>query len=59
MRILCVHLPIILKNSRHTVAIACGDNKVAAIMGALRTGIIDTLITDEYTARKILEKLSD
>ena len=48
-----------LKNSRHTVAIACGDNKVAAIMGALRTGIIDTLITDEYTARKILEKLSD
>lgn len=45
-----------IKNSRRSIAIACGDNKVAAISGALRTKIIDTLITDEYTARKILQK---
>ncbi len=44
-----------IKNSTHTIAIACGDNKVSAISGALRTKIINTLITDEYTARKILE----
>ncbi len=44
-----------IKNLPQTIAIACGDNKVMAICGALRTRIIDTLITDEYTARKILE----
>lgn len=44
-----------IRNSKQTIAIACGDNKVLAISGALRTKIIDTLITDEYTARKILE----
>ena len=44
-----------LKNAGEIIAIACGDNKVSAILGALRTNIIDTLITDEYTARKILK----
>jgi len=43
-----------LKNAKETVAIACGDDKVEAIIGALHTGTIDTLITDEYTAKKIL-----
>ena len=46
-----------IKNSKQTIAIACGDDKVTAISGALRTQIIDTLITDEYTAKNILEKL--
>lgn len=45
-----------IKNAKQTIAIACGDDKATAISGALRTKIIDTLITDEYTARKILEK---
>lgn len=45
-----------LKNATDTVAIACLDDKCEAIKGALKTGIIDTLITDEYTARKILSK---
>lgn len=45
-----------LKNAKNTVAIACLDDKCEAIKGALKTGIIDTLITDEYTARKILIK---
>lgn len=44
-----------IKNSKQTIAIACGDDKVMAISGALHTNIIDTFITDEYTARKILE----
>ena len=40
-----------------TVAIACGDSKLKAITGALRTGIVDVLITDEYTAQHILERI--
>lgn len=44
-----------INNAAHTIAIAYGDNKATAIAGALRTGIIDTLITDEHTARKTLE----
>lgn len=44
-----------IKNAKESIAIACGKEKAAAIVGALRTKIIDTLITDEYTARQILE----
>lgn len=43
-----------LKNAKKTIAIACGSDKIEAIIGALRTKAIDTLITDEYTARRIL-----
>ncbi|MBQ4543286.1 MAG: hypothetical protein IJA19_03860 [Clostridia bacterium] len=43
-----------LKNAKETVAVACGQDKTSAIAGALRTGLINTLITDEYTARRIL-----
>lgn len=46
-----------LKNAKHTIAIACGDDKTQAIAGAMRTQLIDTLITDEYTASKILKTL--
>ncbi|MBE6934709.1 MAG: sugar-binding transcriptional regulator, partial [Ruminococcaceae bacterium] len=35
--------------------IACGKEKAEAIAGALQTKMIDTLITDEYTARRVLE----
>ena len=44
-----------LKNAKETVAIACGDDKVSAIKGALKTGLVDVLITDEYTARQLGE----
>lgn len=47
-----------LKNAKQTVAIACGDDKADAIIGALRTGTIDTLITDEYTAKRVLSFLN-
>ncbi len=45
-----------IRNAKQTIAIACGNAKVRAIRGALRTGLIDTLVTDEYTARRILEQ---
>ena len=43
-----------LKNAKETIAIACGKEKAEAIAAALRTSAIDTLITDECTARQIL-----
>lgn len=43
-----------LKNAGQTIAIACGDHKAKAIVGALRTNLLDVLITDEYTAQKVL-----
>ena len=46
-----------LKNSKQTIAIACGEDKTNAIIGALRTKMIDTLITDEYTAKCIISAL--
>lgn len=46
-----------IKSAKESIAIACGEEKAQAIAGALRTGMIDTLITDEYTARQILATL--
>jgi len=43
-----------LKNAKQTIAVACGKDKSEAIIGALKTQMIDTLVTDEYTAKKIL-----
>lgn len=43
-----------LKRSKETIAVACGKAKTVALFGALRTGLIDTFITDEYTAKRIL-----
>lgn len=44
-----------LRRAKHTVGVACGDEKVRAIAGALKTGLLDVLITDEYTAAQVLE----
>ena len=44
-----------IKNAKESIAIACGKEKAEAIAGALRTNMIDTLITDEYTARQVLQ----
>ncbi len=43
-----------LKAINNVILVACGDKKVEAIRAALRTKCIDTLITDETTARNIL-----
>jgi deoxyribonucleoside regulator len=37
------------------VAVAAGRRKVEAILGALRTGCVDVLVTDEPTADAILK----
>ncbi len=44
-----------LTNTGEVIAIACGNDKTNAIRSALRTSLIDTLITDEYTAAMILK----
>lgn len=44
-----------LHHARHVVAVASGAAKGEAILGALRTGLIDVLVTDDFTARKVLE----
>lgn len=43
-----------LKAVKEKIAVAYGDDKIEAIIGAIRAGFIDTLITDEYTARQLL-----
>ncbi len=48
-----------LKKAKQIIAIACGDNKLSAIIGALRTGMIDTLVIDECTAQKLLNKVKN
>lgn len=48
-----------LRKAGETVAIACssdGNDKIDAICGALRTGLVDTLVTDEHTAQKVLKR---
>ena len=47
-----------LKNVRRAVGIAGGERKTAAILGAIRGGLINVLITDEPTAALLLEKES-
>ena len=44
-----------LRRCKQAVAIACGNHKANAIACALRTGLLNTLITDEYTAKAVLE----
>ncbi len=36
------------------IALAGGQSKTAAIKGALRTGVIDLLVTDKFTAERLL-----
>ena len=45
-----------LKNGGKKIAVAYGDDKAEAIVGGIKAGFVDVLITDEYTARRILEK---
>ncbi len=43
-----------LKTVKEKIAVAYGDDKTQAIVGAINAGFVDTLITDEYTAKQIL-----
>jgi deoxyribonucleoside regulator len=44
-----------LQAAGQVIAIASGIEKARAICGALRTGVIDTLVTDEQTAQAICQ----
>lgn len=48
-----------LKHAKHSLAIAAGSNKVVSIIGALRTGVIHYFVTDENTARQVLDLLGN
>ena len=47
----------ILKNIPNVVAIAGGEDKTEAIIGCLASGVIDTLITTDMTAERIVRTL--
>jgi DNA-binding transcriptional regulator LsrR (DeoR family) len=44
-----------LKGAKKIIGIAAGIEKDYSIVGALRTGIIDTFISDEQTAKAVLK----
>ena len=44
-----------LRHAGTVVAVAGGAAKVPAILGALRTGLIHVFVTDDITARRVLE----
>ena len=43
-----------LRKIKPVIAVAGGEDKASATLGALRTGCIDVIITDERTAQKVL-----
>ncbi|MDK2896319.1 MAG: lsr operon transcriptional repressor [Candidatus Atribacteria bacterium] len=45
-----------LRGMKNVIGIAGGANKVEAILGALRGGLVKVLLTDELTAEAVLEK---
>ena len=45
-----------LKSLNRVIGVSAGSNKVDAILGALRAGLLDVLITDEDTAEAVLAK---
>jgi DNA-binding transcriptional regulator LsrR (DeoR family) len=47
-----------LAKLNNVVAIACGTEKTEAIVGALRTGLVHVLITDDQTAKAVLAYVS-
>lgn len=44
-----------LKAKEHAIGMACGEEKAPAILGALLGRYINTLFTDELTAKKVLD----
>jgi len=46
-----------LRRTPHVIAIAAGRHKVNGIIGACRTGLVHTLVTDQPTAEGILRRL--
>ncbi|MBI2777325.1 MAG: helix-turn-helix domain-containing protein [Chloroflexi bacterium] len=51
--------PACLASTPASIAVASGSAKVQPILGALRTGIITTLVTDERTATAVLRAANE
>ena len=49
--------PTQLQSVKEKIAVAYGDDKIEAIHGAIKAKFVDTLITDEYTAKKLLDQI--
>ena len=47
--------PNILKDIKRVIAVAGGQNKGDSVLGALRGGYVNTLVTDVKTAKYILK----
>ncbi|MDI3481583.1 MAG: hypothetical protein PWQ97_1238 [Tepidanaerobacteraceae bacterium] len=47
------------KKIKYVIAVAGGVYKSHAILGAVRSGLVDALVTDSYTATKILEIIEE
>lgn len=48
-----------LRRASRVIAVAAGPHKVDGIIGASRTGLIHTLVTDQPTAEQTLRRLSE
>ncbi|GGZ70464.1 MAG: sugar-binding transcriptional regulator [Paraglaciecola chathamensis] len=46
--------PLLVASEKPVFALAAGEEKVYAILGALRSKLVNSLITNEYTAERIL-----
>lgn len=46
-----------LRRAARLIAVAAGPHKVAGIIGAIRSRLVDTLVTDEPTALAVLDRL--
>ncbi len=53
-RVIGISLDELAKVDR-VIALAGGEKKTAAIAGALRIGVIDTLVTDRFTAERLVD----
>ena len=53
-RVVGIHL-VDLRKSGFTIGVGGGSDKVLPLLGALRGGLLRALVTDEHTARSLLE----
>jgi DNA-binding transcriptional regulator LsrR (DeoR family) len=54
-RVIGISLDELAKVER-VIALAGGEKKTAAIAGALRIGVIDTLVTDKFSAQRLIDQ---
>jgi len=52
-RVMAIHLNL-LRHTQYTVGVCCGTAKVKAVLGAIRGGFINVLITDYALAKALL-----